>query len=364
MSKSKNRHMFLGGNTSEGFYSHFKYLLSQEDANEIICLKGGPGTGKSSLMKKLAFYFATNSYTVEEYHCSSDDQSLDGVLVKELKVAILDATAPHMTDPKNPGAVDKIIDLAKALDMKSIRPQKKEVLAVSNDISNAFTRAYRFFNAASKVYSDWRKINNACVDKDLLLNFENTLKSAVIPSVSTGHVGKERHLFATAFTPNGIVSFGDNLSTFTDNIFVLKGEPGLYKSYMLKNLAKEFLNHGLDVEYFHCPLLPEEVEHIIIPEAKIGIFTENEISKLKLNGTSFDLTSLCDKKKLDAVKDEVDFDRCEFDILLNKGLSLITEAKLLHDKLEKFYVDNMDFDKVNALYDDIVKEFESFKPNK
>ncbi|MEG2109739.1 MAG: ATPase [Clostridium sp.] len=361
MIKSKNRHMFLGGNTSEGFYSHFKYILSQEDANKIICLKGGPGTGKSSLMKKLAFYFATNSYTVEEFHCSSDDQSLDGILVKELKVAIMDGTAPHVIDPQTPGAVDKIIDLAKALDVTAITPHKKEILAVSKDVSTAFQRAYIFFNSASKVYLDWRKINNSCIDRDLLLNIENTLKGAIIPNTFTGHVGTERHLFSTAFTPNGIVSFGDHLSTFTTNNFVLKGEPGLCKSYLLKSIAKSAIDHGLNVEYFHCPLLPEEVEHIIIPEAKIGVFTENEISKLKITGTSFDLNSICIKNKIDAIKDEVEFDKCEFDILLNKGLSLITEAKLLHDKLEKFYVSNMDFNVVNGIYDDIIKEFESYK---
>lgn len=60
MKKIKNRHMFLGNNTSKGFYSLFKNLITQEDANRIICLKGGPGTGKSSLMKKLAFYFKSN----------------------------------------------------------------------------------------------------------------------------------------------------------------------------------------------------------------------------------------------------------------------------------------------------------------
>lgn len=361
MSKNKNRHMFLGNNTSQGFYSLFKNLISQEYANRIICLKGGPGTGKSSLMKKLAFYFKSNSYAVEEYHCSSDDQSLDAILVKELKVAILDGTAPHTTDPVTPGAVDKIIDLAKALNYKNLINYKAEIIDIEKDISESFNRAYTFFNSASQVYLDWRNINNKSIDKNLLVKFETTLKDILLPSKSSYTLGGERHTFATAFTPNGIVSFGENLASSVENLFVLKGEPGLSKSNILKSLGESAQKSGLYVEYYHHPLLPDDIEHIIIPEKSIGVFTENEISNLTLNGTVFDMSSLCYKHKLDKYKDELDFDKCEFDILLNKGLSLITEAKLLHDKLEKYYVDNMNFDLVNKVYDEIILEFEQFK---
>ena len=52
MTTLKERHLFPGGNTSKGFYSFYRYVLSQDDAKRILCIKGGPGTGKSQLMKK------------------------------------------------------------------------------------------------------------------------------------------------------------------------------------------------------------------------------------------------------------------------------------------------------------------------
>ena len=53
MSKPKEINLFPGSNTSKGFYSFYRYILTQDNANRILCLKGGPGTGKSSLMKKV-----------------------------------------------------------------------------------------------------------------------------------------------------------------------------------------------------------------------------------------------------------------------------------------------------------------------
>ena len=49
----KTRKMFPGGNTANGFYSFFDYIIPN-DVNRIFCLKGGPGVGKSSFMKIIA----------------------------------------------------------------------------------------------------------------------------------------------------------------------------------------------------------------------------------------------------------------------------------------------------------------------
>ena len=117
MSKPKEINLFPGSNTSKGFYSFYRYILTQDNANRILCLKGGPGTGKSSLMKKVGKYFFAKGYNIEYHHCSSDSNSLDGIVVKELNVAILDGTSPHIVDPITPGAVDEIINLGDALDI-------------------------------------------------------------------------------------------------------------------------------------------------------------------------------------------------------------------------------------------------------
>jgi uncharacterized NAD-dependent epimerase/dehydratase family protein len=96
MIKGRIRHMFPGGNTSRGFFSYYDYILKQEDAARIFVIKGGPGVGKSTFMKKIAMEMVDRGYDVEFMHCSSDNNSLDGVVIPAVRVAFLDGTAPHV----------------------------------------------------------------------------------------------------------------------------------------------------------------------------------------------------------------------------------------------------------------------------
>ncbi|MBP7279275.1 MAG: ATPase, partial [Sedimentibacter sp.] len=91
----KEKHIFAGNNTSEGFFSYFDYLLKPEEAEHIYILKGGPGVGKNRFMKKFADEMEKKNYSIEYIHCSSDNASLDGILIPELKILIVDGTSPH-----------------------------------------------------------------------------------------------------------------------------------------------------------------------------------------------------------------------------------------------------------------------------
>lgn len=151
MEKScKVRHYFPGGNTTRGFFfSYYDHILTQEEATRIICLKGGPGVGKSTYMKRIGKAMEEKKgFEVEYMHCSSDPNSLDGVVMPQIKVALLDGTAPHVVDPKNPGAVDEIIHLGDYWNEEGIRKNRDQILLVNKAVGKLFGRAYRYLKAA------------------------------------------------------------------------------------------------------------------------------------------------------------------------------------------------------------------------
>ncbi|MGL4109698.1 PRK06851 family protein [Clostridium sp. LP20] len=359
MNNSNLRHLFPGGNTTKGFYSFYRYILSQEDANRIICLKGGPGTGKSSFMKKVSSHFSDLGYSIEHHHCSSDNESLDGIVIKELKVALLDGTSPHVVDPISPGAVDEILNLGVALDADSLAKNKKEIITINKEIGKNFKRAYKFLGAAKGVHEDWSSLNSESLNPYKLNSLISELNSKILTSAKAGF-GSDRHLFSTAFTPNGVITYNMELSSNIDSLYVLKGGPGLGKSDVLKALGSEAQKNGYFVEYLHDPFIPERIENILIPEISTGVFTSNEISRLNYNGIEYDMKNLCNKTTLNSKVSEIEFDKSQFDSLVNKALSCITNAHILHDDLESYYIDSMNFNLVDSLYDETLAKISKY----
>ena len=97
---------FLGTTTPAGFKGYFRQL-GQEPGMQLYLIKSGPGCGKSTMMKQLA---QLSAGPVQRIHCSSDPDSLDGVVFCDKNAAILDATAPHTLEPLAPGADEVAVE--------------------------------------------------------------------------------------------------------------------------------------------------------------------------------------------------------------------------------------------------------------
>ncbi|WP_127836697.1 PRK06851 family protein [Clostridium prolinivorans] len=358
--KGKTVDYFAGGNTSQGFYSFYRYILSQEEARRIICIKGGPGTGKSSLMKKLAAYFNEKGYDIELHHCSSDNNSLDGVVVKGLNVAILDGTSPHVVDPINPGAVDEILNMGQYWNEEGFKKYRNNIIEINKEIGKKFKRAYRFIAAAKSVHDDWTAFNNEALNIVKLNKLTDELKDKIFTDSKDGY-GFDRHLFITAFTPNGIVTYIDTILEYYKNIYVLNGGPGTGKTKVLDFISKEALKRGYDVQFLHDPLIPERIEHIFIPDLSTAVVTSNEINNKKLEGHQIYMDNYLNSTVLINNKNEIKEVSDTFYELLNKGLKIISSAKVLHDEMEKYYIPNMDFDKLNKLTDEMINKFLSYE---
>ena len=67
----------------------------QVDRGELVALLGPNGCGKSTLLRRIAAHLEEQGETVELIHCSSDPDSLDGVICGARKFSVVDATPPH-----------------------------------------------------------------------------------------------------------------------------------------------------------------------------------------------------------------------------------------------------------------------------
>jgi hypothetical protein len=350
------RHMFAGSNTPLGFYSFFDHIWPNTPRRKYI-IKGGPGTGKSTLLKKVGQHMQDKGYDVEYFHCSSDDTSLDAIRITDLEVCMVDGTAPHIQEPELPGAVDKIINLGDFWDEERIIQQKNQIADYINRISMSFSRCYRFLQAAGKVYEEisihagvtnFEPIRRLCGQIISIWFTEPPLKR---PS------SKIRRFFASAITPSGCKNFLNSLMDPIENKYILKGAPGTGKSSFLKLITQCALDHSFDIEVFHCSLNPQSIDHVIIPGLNLAFITSSDPHQYHSDTAEImDFNQITDSQSVLSSAKRTQEDRELYKTLLTKALTALKEEKELHDHLESLYSTHMDFSRVEAIKDSIINE--------
>ncbi len=158
------KHFFAARNGHRGFESIFPIVFAPQSYKKIYILKGGPGTGKSSLMRRISEHFSSLDYSVSNVLCSSDPGSLDGVIVcgQDTRVAIIDGTAPHSTDPTLPGAAEEIVNLGVAFDTNKLEKERYVLDELNSTKRQGYEKGYKLLGCAGSLFDYiWDEINSS-----------------------------------------------------------------------------------------------------------------------------------------------------------------------------------------------------------
>lgn len=345
VNKQKIRKMFPGGITYQGFYSFYNYMI-EPDARHIFVIKGGPGVGKSTFMKKIAQQLLEAGYEVEYHCCSSDNNSIDGVVIPELKVALLDGTAPHIVDPKNPGAVDEIINLGEYWNETLVFQSKTEILTCNQQVSRFFQAAYFALKDAKNAMDEWEFYVTPFQDWNEINKMYLKTEKEILKKIPHGH-GKVRRLFAWAHTPQGKCQYIDSLLNEIQTLYILQGQSGTGKSTFLTRIADRASMLGLSVEYYHNPLDPEKLDMILLPEIEIGLVIDSEpypyTPDFKGTVVLLDFDKSLDQGLLQNYRSELSSCAERVNSCLERALTNSKKAKEMHDRLETYYIPAMNF---------------------
>lgn len=346
---------FGAANGFSGFRSYFNEIFLPKDFIRIYVLKGGPGTGKSSLMKKVASYFKNNGFEVDKIYCSSDPNSLDGVIIykENKKIAIIDGTAPHETDAKMPGAIDEIINLGNTWDRNRLVEKRKEIEELNEKKRLSYQKAYKYLYHAGEFFNDTYSIVNS--------SFNHILAIKEIGHLATfNEINHSRTIYRrliSSFSKYGYKAYPTDNSSFSDCVSVT----GMFGSeHVFMNCLKdELLRKNYDLYIFPSPHSDELTEAIYIPDKNVFIGINNDCEK------KIDTNEFLDKIILDSYSEMLsDFDK-RYNELLLYAKKEFQNASDYHFALEAIYTPAMNFEILNEttekLINDILYIFESSK---
>ncbi len=352
---------YAGGNTAKGFYDLFE--SNMQELENIYLLKGGPGTGKSTMIKKLADAWLQQGYNIERIHCSSDNDSLDGLIIPALQFGIFDATAPHVLEPKAPGAIEQYVNLGAAWDKTKLKENKEEIAELQTKISEAFQSAYDCFAEGLRIHDylediyinemDFNKANQVTDEliQKILLNKTSDQGNAVV-----------KHRFFGASTPEGVVDFIPSITEELTKRYFIKGRAGSGKSTLLKKVASAGEDKGFDIEMYHCGFDPESIDMVVIRELGVCVFDSTDPHEYFPERHGDEIVDLYEQTITPGTDEKYESDITHYTKSykqrMKDGITYLQEAKSLHDNLEKTYIDAVDFAVIDEMYSSIYKEIE------
>ncbi len=333
---------FLGANSSQGFYSLYDgFPPSRTGMLHII--KGGPGTGKSSFMKKLAEAAESRGLRAEKVLCSGDPDSLDGLYLPELGEAWVDGTAPHVREPVSFGVDSDYVNLGSFCRLPMSPADKERAEGLGREYKAVYARAYACLAAAAR-------LREASLTEVL-----GTAELAVIqkrvrgilsrsPGIPRGGEGSESRVFLSALSCKGQIRLSHTLSELCSLIYELDDGFGSGAA-ALELIRSEALERGADIICCPDPLRPEALEAVLLPEASLG-FAAGDWGLDRSRHMRIDALVSSDRareprrlrRRYSAMEKSA----------MDAALEELALAKGLHDRLEQVYRPYMDHPSLDA----------------
>jgi len=357
--QGKLRQMFPGGNTAAGFYSYYDQIIGP-DATRIFIIKGGPGTGKSTFIRKIGEEMLARGFDIEFMCSSSDNGSLTGVVISAIRVAMLDGTAPHGVESQNPGVVDEIVHLGDFWDEAKLWAHREEILVTNRRISRLFGIAYAQLREAAVIRDELESYVSESMDFGRVNHALIETARTIFKGVPAQHerYPRVRRLFASAISPDGVVHHLETLLQDLKTLYVVQGPPGSGRSTFLARLVEAAVIRGFDTEVFHCAFLPREIDLFIIPDLKVAVLKEvpevGFVPPEQLAVRRVNLEEYSRPRRLATYAAEIAYAQRRFSEALGRAVHYLHQAKLTHDYLEEFYTGAMDFARVETRREEVL----------
>lgn len=347
----KIKHYLASANTGERFINQFNSILDSERLGYTFVLKGGPGTGKSTLMKKIGEHFTEKNYEVEYFHCSSDFNSLDGVRIVELNICVLDGTAPHTFDISFPQVDGEIVNLGEFVS-PNINKHAEEIFNLKKLKQNEFNSVYSNLIIAKEIENQKKfeiENSNAISNK-----VSELIKQLNLKKQSTNF--KERKLFLEYVGLSQI----ENISSLNEYKQVITlNENSLNAEKILSQLKSKFFELGYSIITFD-DILTNKLSAIYLEKNDILIIKQNAVSQLDLTNLvqSNELQDNQNADKHFTFNEKLDIEK---NIAISKIASSLSRARDYHKEIESYFVDNLNKTKLDKITKTLINSIKKKK---
>ena len=338
--RAEERTFFAAANSGKGFVSFYNEIFNSDKIKRRYLIKGGPGTGKSTLMRSIADFSEERGIEAVRYRCSSDPTSLDGIILNQC-VAVIDSTAPHTVEAELAGARDAIIDLGAFWNADGLYLESEKIKSLAERKKRAYALAYRFLSSAMQCDLASRELALPYVDKRRIARIGSRLTKGI-----EGDGGYEcRVVFSRAIGMSGRCAL-DGYANLASKIVYLEEHYGI--AYLLLcEICETARKRGCKIVISYDPLTPDIPDSVFFEESKILFAVCGERKKGAISLRRVLDFSVLSKQEKNEVKAKSRSAGHLSEALVDAATDKLKDAADAHFELEKIYKAHMDFEALN-----------------
>ena len=329
---------FASANSYNGFTSLFDEVFNSCKFEKVFILKGGPGTGKSTFMKKMREEMIKINANINRFFCSSDTNSLDGIIIElnKKKIAFIDGTSPHERDATFVGVTDELVNLGESIDSNLLSSNREKIINISKEKSRYYKIAYKHLMIAGEcdkqIYSTLPKIDVKSASK--YINKMPIMQDWI-------QLDEHFKIFNSSFGKNGYTRIEMKKDDKVNQVKI--GGDWRLAEIFLRYLDSQ--TNQMNKNVFLSPFNKDHIESIFINNY---LFTIDNID-FNIDASDFFASHNTINEETKTIKKAHD------DMLLEakKYFSLASET---HFQLEDIYQKCMNFDNNNIIFDKIYKK--------
>ncbi len=334
---------FAASNSASGFCSYYNECFA--GADKLYIIKGGPGTGKSGFMKRCAVYAEGKGYFVEYFYCSSDPDSLDGIIIHATgkRIVVLDGTAPHTYDMVYPGVRDNIINLGDGWDDSVLDKSREEIFRLCGEKSDEYRRAYDALGSCGNLAA----VMDSYTKSFLKLEKTELAARKLVEKLPSSGEGRIDIRLIDSVSMKGRIRF-DTFEKNADRCVIIGDTYGT-GHVMLSHIRSQLAARGRDCYISFDPVLPSRINGIFERGSRVAFVLSD--SRIRLSSDDERIIYVNMKrfigKQAAELKNELKYTFALYKDCLDLAEKHLRRASECHFALEEIYKKAMDFEVVN-----------------
>ena len=164
----------------------------------------------------------------------------------------------------------------------------------------------------------------------------------------------------SALTEYGWLTMTETLESYPE-VYLMRDEFFACANFICEKAAAEARRRNYDI--IICPshgLDNNACEHLLIPELGVALVSATPLNDLHIDGAKqLNLSRFYDKMAITRYRSRLKMNRIAAGSLADQVYSTIRSAKAVHDKIEAYYIEAMDFAAVDRITEKMIDEIEN-----